>query len=115
MAVTNGTAALDYDGNGVLDTNIGFSTNVTIDYSASGPLGTNISDNWPEGDIPGYFHVAAEFDTSGSVMNYGASQTEAHIGHDMMTNSIDWTATPGNSMTLINQAVSALPWQCRHS
>ena len=109
MAVTNGTAALDYDGNGVLDTNIGFSTNVTIDYSSSGPLGTSIVTTGPEGDIPGYFHVAAEFDTSGAVQAYGASQTEAHIGHDMMTNSIDWTATPGNSMTLSNQGGGSLP------
>ena len=109
MTVTNGTAALDYDGNGVLDTNIGFSTNVTIDYSASGPLGSSIVTTGPEGDIPGYFHVAAEFDTSGAVQNYGASQTEAHIGHDMMTNSIDWTATPGNSMTLTNQGGGSLP------
>jgi len=39
-AITNGTALLDYSGDGTLDTNIAFSANVSVDYSASGPLGS---------------------------------------------------------------------------
>ena len=42
-ALTNGTAALDYSGDGTLDTNITFSMNVAVDYSASGPLGAILS------------------------------------------------------------------------
>ena len=65
--MTNGTAAMDYSGDGTLDTNITFSMNVAVDYSSSGPLGANpvLTDQF--GDMPGYVHVAAEFDTSANL------------------------------------------------
>ena len=34
MYLSNGTAALDYDGDGALDTNIAFSMDVTFEYGA---------------------------------------------------------------------------------
>ena len=103
MALTNGTVALDYSGDGTVDTNLGFSMNVTFDYSSSGPLGNSIVTTNENGAVPGYVHVAAEYDSSLNLGAYNASQTSAHIGDDSSVNSVDWTLTPRNSMTVTDQ------------
>ena len=57
--LSNGTADLDYSGNGALDTKISFGMDVTIDYSASGPLGNSIVTMDQGEPMPAYVHVAA--------------------------------------------------------
>jgi hypothetical protein len=109
QAVSNGSFAIDHNGNGTLDANIGFALTATIDYSAGGPLGGNITTTGPEGAIPAYMHVATEIDTSLSTVAYGFSQTEAHIGVDNAVNGFDWTAQAGNSVTVTDQGSSNLP------
>ena len=109
QAVTNGAVAIDHNGNGTLDANIGFAFTSTMDYTASGPLGGNITTTDAQGAIPAYYHVAAEIDTSLSVVNYGFSQTEAHIGHDSMVNQFDWTTQPGSTITVTDQGGTNLP------
>ena len=109
QAVTNGTVAIDHNGNGTLDANIGFAFTSTMDYTASGPLGANITTTDAQGAIPAYYHVAAEIDTSLSVVNYGFSQTEAHIGYDSVVNQFDWTTQPGSTITVTDQGGSNLP------
>ena len=103
MALSDGAAALDYDGDGTLDTNIAFSMDVTFEYGASGPLGGSIQTTGPFGEIPGYVHVAAEYDSSLTLQAYGASQTSSHIGDDSEVNKVDWTSIGGNSMTVTDQ------------
>ena len=107
--LSNGTAALDYSGNGTLDTNIAFSMNVAIDYSSSGPLGASpvLTDQF--GDLPGYVHVAAEFDSSANLQAYNNFHTAANIGTDDQVNRFDWTADPNNSVTLTDQSGNGLP------
>ncbi|MBL6672577.1 MAG: FecR domain-containing protein [Alphaproteobacteria bacterium] len=109
QAVSNGSFAIDHNGNGTLDANIGFALTATIDYSAGGPLGGNITATDPEGAILAYMHVATEIDTSLSTVAYGFSQTEAHIGVDHAVNGFDWTAQAGNSVTVTDQGGSNLP------
>ena len=108
-ALTNGTAALDYSGDGTLDTNITFSMNVAVDYSASGPLGANpvLTDQF--GEMPGYVHVAAEFDSSANLQTFNNSLTAANIGTDDMVNRFDWTADSNNSVTMTDQSGNGLP------
>ena len=108
MALSDGTAALDYDGDGTVDTNIGFSMDVTFEYGASGPLGSSIQTTGPFGEIPGYVHVAAEYDSSLNLQAYGASQTSSHIGDDSEVNKVDWSGISGNSMTVTDQG-SGIP------
>ena len=103
MALTNGTVALDYSGDGTVDTNLGFSMNVTFDYSSSGPLGNSIVTTNENGAVPGYVHVAAEYDSSLNLGAYNASQTSAHIGDDSSVNTVDWSSISGNSMTVTDQ------------
>ncbi|MEC7853526.1 MAG: hypothetical protein VYB04_09705, partial [Pseudomonadota bacterium] len=55
------------------------------------------------GAVPGYVHVAAEYDSCLNLGAYNVSQTSAHIGDDSSVNSVDWTLTPGNSMTVTDQ------------
>ena len=108
-ALTNGTATMDYSGDGTLDTNVTFSMNVAIDYSSSGPLGANpvLTDSF--GDMPGYVHVAAEFDSSASLQTFNNSLTAANIGTDDQVNRFDWTADSNNSVTLTDQSGNGLP------
>lgn len=108
-SLTNGTAALDYSGDGTLDTNVTFSMNVAVDYSASGPLGANpvLTDDF--GDMPGYVHVAAEFDSATSLQTFNNSLTEANIGTDGRVNRFDWTSGGSNSVTLTDQSGNGLP------
>lgn len=108
-ALTNGAATMDYSGDGTLDTNVTFSMNVAIDYSSSGPLGANpvLTDEF--GDMPGYVHVAAEFDSSASLQTFNNSLTAANIGTDDQVNRFDWTADSGNSVTLTDQSGNGLP------
>ena len=108
-ALTNGTATMDYSGDGTLDTNVTFSMNVAIDYSSSGPLGANpvLTDEF--GDMPGYVHVAAEFDSSASLQTFNNSLTAANIGTDDQVNKFDWTADSSNSVTLTDQSGNGLP------
>ncbi|MGB2495802.1 MAG: FecR family protein [Candidatus Puniceispirillaceae bacterium] len=108
MALSDGTAALDYDGDGTLDTNIGFSMDVTFEYGGSGPLGSSIITTNQAGDIPGYVHVAAEYDSSLNLGAYNVTETTSHIGQDEAVNSVDWTAIGGNSMTVTDQG-SGIP------
>ena len=108
MALSDGTAALDYDGDGTVDTNVGFSMDVTFEYGASGPLGSSIQTTGPFGEIPGYVHVAAEYDSSLNLQAYGTSQTSSHIGDDSEVNKVDWSGISGNSMTVTDQG-SGIP------
>ena len=108
MALSDGTAALDYDGDGTVDTNIAFSMDVTFEYGASGPLGSSITTTNEFGDVPGYVHVSAEYDSSLTRSAFGASQTSSHIGDDSSVNQIDWTGVSGNSMTVTDQG-SGIP------
>ena len=103
MYLSNGTAALDYDGDGALDTNIAFSMDVTFEYGASGPLAESIETTGPFGEIPGYVHVAAEYDSSLSLKAFNQSQTSSHIGDDSEVNKVDWTSVSGNSMTVTDE------------
>jgi len=103
MVLSDGTAALDYDGDGTVDTNIAFSMDVTFEYGVSGPLGGSIETTGQSGDIPGYVHVAADYDSALSLGPYGDSQTSSHIGEDDMVNRIDWTNVAGNRMTVTDQ------------
>ena len=103
MVLSDGTAALDYDGDGTVDTNLGFSMDVTFEYGASGPLGSSIQTTNQFGDIPGYVHVAAEYDSSLTRQAFNASQTASHIGDDSSVNQVDWTNISGNSMTVTDQ------------
>ena len=100
MALTNGTVALDHSGDGTVDTNLSFSMDVTFDYSSSGPLGNSIVTTNQNGAIPGYVHVAAEYDSSLNLGAYNASQTSSHIGDDSSVNTVDWSSVSGNSMTV---------------
>ena len=100
MALTNGTVALDHSGDGTVDTNLSFSMDVTFDYSSSGPLGNSIVTTNQNGAIPGYVHVAAEYDSSLNLGAYNASNTTSHIGDDEMVNRVDWSSVSGNSMTV---------------
>lgn len=109
QAVSDGSFAIDHNGNGTLDANIGFALTATIDYSAGGPLAGNITTTGADGAIPAYMHVATEIDTSLSTVGYGFSQTEAHIGVDDTVNGFDWTAQPGNSVTVTDLGGSSLP------
>ncbi len=93
--MSNGSADLDYSGNGTLDTKISFGMDVTIDYSASGPLGSNIVTMDQGEPMPGYVHVSAEFDQSASMQAYNASLTSSNIGLHDNVKRIDWTSTPG--------------------
>lgn len=108
MALSDGTAALDYDGDGTVDTNIAFSMDVTFEYGPSGPLGSSITTTNESGDVPGYVHVSAEYDSSLTRSAFGASQTSSHIGDDSSVNQIDWTSVSGNSMTVTDQG-SGIP------
>ena len=108
-ALTNGTAALDYSGDGTLDTNITFSMNVAVDYSASGPLGASPVLTDEQGDMPGYVHVAAEFDSSASLQTFNNSLTEAYVGTDSQVNRFNWTTDSNNSVTLTDQSGNGLP------
>lgn len=108
-ALSNGTAALDYSGNGTLDTNITFSIDVAVDYSSSGPLGANPVLTDGQGDMPGYVNVAAEFDSSGSLQTFNNSLTEASIGTDSLVNRFDWTVDANNSVTISDQSGNGLP------
>ena len=103
MELTNGTVALDYSGDGTVDTNLGFSMDVTFDYSSSGPLGSSIVTTNSFGNVPGFVHVAAEYDSSLNLRAYNASQTASHIGDDSTVNSVDWSSISGNSMTVTDQ------------
>ena len=103
MALSNGTVALDYSGDGTVDTNLSFSMDVTFDYSSSGPLGNSIVTTNQFGAVPGYVQVTAEYDSSLNLGAYNASQTASHIGDDSSVNSVDWTTTSGNSMTVTDQ------------
>ena len=103
MELTNGTVALDYSGDGTVDTNLGFSMDVTFDYSSSGPLGSSIVTTNSFGNVPGFVHVAAEYDSSLNLGAYNASQTASHIGDDSTVNSVDWSSISGNSMTVTDQ------------
>ncbi|MEK9553275.1 MAG: FecR domain-containing protein [Alphaproteobacteria bacterium] len=107
--MSNGSADLDYSGNGTLDTKISFGMDVTIDYSASGPLGSNIVTMDQGEPMPGYVHVSAEFDPSASMQAYNASLTSSNIGLHDNVNRIDWTSTPGNSFTVTNENGGSLP------
>jgi len=86
-----------------VDTNLGFSMDVTFDYSSSGPLGNSIVTENQFGAVPGYVHVAAEFDSSLNLGAYNASQTSAHIGDDSSVNTVDWSSVSGNSMTVTDE------------
>jgi len=108
-ALTNGTAAMDYSGDGTLDTNVTFSMNVAIDYSASGPLGASPVLTNEFGDIPGFVHVSAEFDSAVSLQPHNGFQTEAYVSDDNQINRFDWTADAGNSVTLTDQTGGGLP------
>ena len=103
MELTNGSVALDYSGDGTVDTNLGFSMDVTFDYSSSGPLGSSIVTTNSFGNVPGFVHVAAEYDSSLNLGAYNASQTASHIGDDSSVNSVDWSSISGNSMTVTDQ------------
>lgn len=108
MVLSDGTAALDYSGDGTVDTNIGFSMDVTFEYGVAGPLGSSIVTTNQAGDIPGYVHVAAEYDSSLNLGAYNVTETTSHIGQDEAVNSVDWTAIGGNSMTVTDQG-SGIP------
>lgn len=108
-AITNGTAVMDYSGDGTLDTNITFSMNVSVDYSASGPLGNDVVLRNEAGEIPGHIHVAAEFDSSASLQPYNSSLTSTSIGEDDQVNRINWTSDAANNVTLTDQSGSGLP------
>ena len=103
MVLSDGTAALDYSGDGSVDTNISFSMDVTIEYGAGGPLGSSIQTTGPSGDIPGYVHVSADYDSSLNLKAFNASETMSNIGEDSEVNKIDWTSVSGNSMTVTDQ------------
>ncbi len=107
--MSNGSADLDYSGNGTLDTKISFGMDVTIDYSASGPLGSSIVTMDQGEPMPGYVHVSAEFDQSASMQAYNSSLTSSNIGLHDNVNRIDWTSTPGNSFTVTNENGGSLP------
>ena len=107
--LSNGTADLDYSGNGALDTKISFGMDVTIDYSASGPLGNSIVTMDQGEPMPAYVHVAAEFDQNASIKAYNSSLTSSNIGLHDNVNRIDWTSTPGNSFSVTNENSGALP------
>jgi hypothetical protein len=108
MVLSDGTAALDYSGDGTVDTNIAFSMDVTFEYGASGPLGSSIQTTGPSGDIPGYVHVSAEYNSALQLKDFNASQTSSHIGDDSEVNKVDWTSVSGNSMTVTDQG-SGIP------
>ena len=97
-----------------VDTNLGFSMNVTFDYSSSGPLGNSIVTTNENGAVPGYVHVAAEYDSSLNLGAYNASQTSAHIGDDSSVNTVDWSSISGNSMTVTDQG-SGRAWEHCHT
>ena len=101
MELTNGTVALDYSGDGTVDTNLGFSMDVTFDYSSSGAWQFDCHDEliWQR---PGFVHVAAEYDSSLNLEAYNA-KTTSHIGDDSSVNSVDWSSISGNSMTVTDQ------------
>lgn len=103
MVLSDGTAALDYDGDGTVDTSLAFSMDVTFEYGANGPLGASIQTTNEDGDIPGYVHVAAEYDSSLSLKTFGTSETSSHIGDDSSINQVNWTNVNGNSMTVTDQ------------
>ena len=103
MVLSDGTAALDYDGDGTVDTSLAFSMDVTFEYGANGPLGASIQTTNEDGDIPGYVHVAAEYDSSLSLKPFGTSETSSHIGDDSSINQVNWTNVNGNSMTVTDQ------------
>ena len=103
QSVTNGTAAIDYNGNGTIDANIGFALTSTLDYTSGGPLGGSITTTDSQGPIPAYFHVSTEVDTSLSVVGYGMSQTEAHISNDIAVNGYDWTSQAGSTVSVTDQ------------
>ena len=107
--ISDGNANLDYSGDGTLDTDITFAMNVTIDYSASGPLGNNIVTQSFGQDMVGFAQTRAEFDSSGSLGAFGQSQTASQFGDDAMYNQIDWTTDNSNSVTLTNQGGGNLP------
>ena len=107
--ISDGSANLDYSGDGTLDTDITFAMNVTIDYSASGPLGNNIVTQSFGQDMIGFAQTRAEFDSSGSLGAFGQSQTASQFGDDAMYNQIDWTTDNSNSVTLTNQGGGNLP------
>ena len=109
QSVTNGTAAIDYNGNGTIDANIGFALTSTLDYTSGGPLGGSITTTDSQGPIPAYFHVSTEVDTSLSVVGYGMSQTEAHIGNDVAVNGYDWTSQAGSTVSVTDQGGTNLP------
>ncbi len=108
MVLSDGTAALDYDGDGTVDTSLAFSMDVTFEYGANGPLGASIQTTNEDGDIPGYVHVAAEYDSSLSLKPFGTSETSSHIGDDSSINQVNWTNVNGNSMT-VNDQGSGVP------
>ena len=103
MVLSDGTAALDYSGDGTVDTNISFSMDVTIEYGANGPLGSSIQTTGPFGDMPGYVHVSADYDSSLSLKAFNAGETSSNVGDDSEVNKIDWTSVSGNSMTVTDQ------------
>ena len=107
--ISNGSTTLDYSGDGTVDTNIAFSMNVTIDYSASGPLGNSIVTQSNGRDMVGFAQTRAEYDSSASRQGFGISQTAAQIGDDAMFNQIDWTSDNANSVTMTNQGSGNLP------
>ena len=108
MVLSDGTAALDYDGDGTVDTSVAFSMDVTFEYGPNGPLGTSIQTANGGSDIPGYIHVAAEYDSSLSLQPFGSSETSSHIGDDDAINQVNWTTVNGNSMTVTDQG-SGIP------
>jgi len=108
MVLSDGTAALDYDGDGTLDTSVAFSMDVTSEYGPNGPLGASIQTVNQGSDIPGYIHVTAEYDSSLSFKAFNTSETLAHIGDDSSINKVDWTNVGGNSMTVTDQG-SGIP------
>jgi len=82
---------------------------VTIDYSAPGPLGNNIVTMDQGEPMPAYVHVSAEFDQNSAIQAYNASLTSSNIGLHDGVNQIDWTSTQGNSFTVTNENSGALP------
>lgn len=107
--ISNGSTTLDYSGDGSVDTNIAFSMDVTIDYSASGPLGNSIVTEANGQQLIGFAQTRAEYDSAASLQPYGMSQTGAQVGDDAMYNQIDWTSDGVSSVTMTNQGGGSLP------
>lgn len=107
--ISNGSTTLDYSGDGTGDTNIAFSMDVTIDYSASGPLGNSIVTAANGQQMIGFAQTRAEYDSAASLQPYGMSQTGAQIGDDAMYNQIDWTSDGVSSVSMTNQGGGSLP------